>query len=160
MDHFASIGKAHTITAAIFDDDGASCLVRFMMRPVALKLEKYLNPACELGTRLLQPSQGQFVADVCQPSAGVGYDKHFIPFPDSLQVSITSCFHSSGTPDLRVQSCVIAPTIDRNCRSERSLPRTQSIFSGVNGPLAKRASESQRHSLLGTAPSPTRALGR
>lgn len=82
MDHFASIAKAHTITATVFDDDGLSRFVSVVACPVALKLEKYLNPARELCTRLLQPSQGEFVADRCESSAGVGYDKHFIPFPD------------------------------------------------------------------------------
>jgi len=39
MDHLARVGKTHSVTAAVFDDDGACRIISIVVRPIALKLQ-------------------------------------------------------------------------------------------------------------------------
>src|SRR5580700_6674703 len=77
MNHLSRIGKAHSISTAVCDDDGACCFVGFVARPITLKLQEHLYPTREASTGLLQPAKRVVVTGRRETSARVSNNENF-----------------------------------------------------------------------------------
>ena len=68
MNHLSRMGKAHSISTAVRDDDGACGFVGFVARPISLRLQEHLYPTREASIGLLQPTKRVVVTgrrDLC-----------------------------------------------------------------------------------------------
>jgi hypothetical protein len=98
MNHLARVRETKSVTRAICHDDGARRLIRFVARPVTLKLQEHLYPTCEACACLLQSSQSEFVALRGQAAAGVANN-------EDLKAILQRREHRKGHAGFREESC-------------------------------------------------------
>jgi hypothetical protein len=77
MNHLSRVRESHSITATVRNDDGARRFVRFVARPVALKLQKHLYPTSEARAGLLEPAKRELVTGRRESAARIRYNEDF-----------------------------------------------------------------------------------